>query len=153
MLSTTVILITTIIIFVIGFALLILALNIVFRRQASQLQEQFASQTIITTVPGANSFGQQSKGLLQVRGNGTLLITGQEIVFQQLVPRNTLRIPLAQVTGVETTRMFLGKTRGRRLLKVDFVNEQGEPDAAAYAVRKVDEVKAQLEQGLRSAGG
>lgn len=80
------------------------------------------------------SLGQMSLGRTQVRGNGHLAVTDDAIVFTLLVPRRTLRISRGHVIGVEEVRTHLGKWVGRPLLRVDFLGEDGRPDAIAFDV-------------------
>ena len=86
----------------------------------------------------ANSFGVESAGPWQVRGNGTLALTEEELLFAQWVPNRLLRIPRAAIVEVTTARAHLGKTMGRKLLKVAWANERGERDSIALWVRDLD---------------
>ncbi|MEX2619395.1 MAG: hypothetical protein WD250_04170 [Egibacteraceae bacterium] len=78
------------------------------------------------------SFGQTSKGVTQVRGNGTLVLTDDRLVFLMWMPRRELVIPLAAVEAVDTTRSHLGKTMGRDLLRVCWRDPRGGEDAIAW---------------------
>lgn len=51
-----------------------------------------------------------------------------------LLPGRELLVPLRSITSVETPKSFLGKTKGRKLLKVDFRNDVGGTDSAAWLV-------------------
>lgn len=86
----------------------------------------------------ATCFGIESRGKKQVRGNGTLVLTKQELVFEQWVPNRVLNVPLAQIAQVDTTRRFLGRSRGGRLLRVSWTTPQGTSDRAAWQVQDVD---------------
>lgn len=80
------------------------------------------------------SLGELTRGRAQVRGTGHLAVTDDAIVFTLAVPRRTLRIPRDHVTGVEEVRTHLGKWVGRPVLRVDFLREDGQPDAIAFDV-------------------
>ncbi len=82
----------------------------------------------------ANSFGVESGGKWQVRGNGNLALTKRELLFAQWVPNRVLRIPRPDILEVTTARSHLGKGIGRDLLKVDWTNELGEADSIALWV-------------------
>jgi hypothetical protein len=84
-----------------------------------------------------NFFGRLSAGRGQVRGNGNLALTAEELVFVQWLPRRTLRIPRRDITAVETPRSFLGKSQGVELLCVHWSGEDGN-DQAAWRVRELD---------------
>ena len=103
---------------------------------------------------GPNSFGQKSRGKAQVRGNGTLILTDSELIFEQWVPSREFRIPLRAIRSVETPKSFLGKTQGVPLLEVGYLNEAGEVDSMAWRVaelsewmRKLDETSARIDRG------
>ncbi|MEW6553898.1 MAG: hypothetical protein AB1384_06400 [Actinomycetota bacterium] len=86
-------------------------------------------------VADCNYFGLLSEGLAQVRGNGLLALTSGGIRFRMLAPQRTLFIPRGSVRAVSHPRWFLKKTKARDLLRVDFINDRGDEDAAAWIVR------------------
>ncbi len=99
-------------------------------------------------VPGASFFGQQSRGMAQTRGNGTLIFTASELIFVHWwVPAPTLRIPLAAIEAVDSPTAFLGKTRFTPLLRVDWRTDSGGRDAAAWQVPDLDAVRRALTPG------
>ncbi len=85
----------------------------------------------------ANTFGVESLTKWQVRGNGTLALTAEELLFAQWVPNRLLRIPRAAITEVTTTRSWLGKTIFRQLLLVRWTADAG-ADAIALWVKDLD---------------
>jgi hypothetical protein len=93
----------------------------------------------------ANNFGLESKGAMQARGNGALVLTARELRFFQLLPARDVRIPLDSITEVKTVRSHLGKTVGRSLLHVSFTIE-GQQDAMAWSVVDVEAWLAKLER-------
>ena len=96
-------------------------------------------------IRGANFFGQQSKGMMQMRGNGIFTLTGDTIYFDMWIPANHFEIPLSKITGIETPRSFLGKTVLYPLLQINFQNDAGEADAIAWWLRDVESVKGAVE--------
>ena len=121
-------------------------------RRAHEVVSQFEGKTIHGVTSNANFFGQQSKGLGQVRGNGVLVLTEDELYFQLWAPKRELKIPYAALRGVEVVKSFLGKTKFKPLLKVDFENDQGEADAAAWLVSNLDQWKSGLEKIVADRG-
>lgn len=105
------------------------------RRAAGAVRQLVGDGAIVAIDERANGFGVESAGALQVRGNGCLALTDDELVFVMWLPKRVLRIPRERITAVERTRWHLGKTMGRDLLRVRFTNERGEPDSAAWLVR------------------
>ena len=82
----------------------------------------------------ASFFGQESRGVTQMRGNGTLILTDSDLIFELWVPATEFRIPLQRIQSIENPTSFLGKTRFSPLLKVVYTNEQGATDAMAWQV-------------------
>jgi hypothetical protein len=85
----------------------------------------------------ANSLGVESLGKTQVRGNGTLALTADALVFAQWVPNRVFRVPRDRITEVTTARAWLGKTIARKLLVVRWDGDDG-PDAIGLWVKDLD---------------
>ncbi len=82
----------------------------------------------------ASFFGQESRGVMQMRGNGTLILTDSDLIFEMWLPNKEFRIPLHYIQSLENPSSFLGKSRFTPLLKVVYTNEQGTTDAMAWQV-------------------
>lgn len=93
---------------------------------------------------GANSLGVESAGPWQVRGNGNLALTEDELLFAQWMPKRLLRIPRRSIVAVSKTDSHLGKRIGRPLLEVTWTREDGEEDSIALWVRDLDRWLAAL---------
>jgi hypothetical protein len=99
-------------------------------------------------INGANYCGQESRGAGQWRGNGTLVLTDEELYFKQWVSQSEFRIPLRAIQSLETPLSHLGKTTLRPLLKVNYINPQGERDSMAWSLADVEGVKREVEKRL-----
>ncbi len=117
------------------------------RQRQQAVKERFP--TAVAFIPNANFFGQESKGVMQMRGNGTLVLTGSEIYFARWIPLAEYTIPLAKIQSVETVNGFLGKTVFRPLLKVVYQNEAGKTDAIAWLVPDLDGLKKLIEDQIQ----
>lgn len=115
----------------------------VTRKRAALIAERFPNTKLI--VPMANFFGQESKGVTQLRGNGIMVITSSEVYFQQLVTNREWHIAFGSIQEVETVKSHLGKTIGRPLLKIRYINPEGRVDTVAWWVRNLDEVLQTIE--------
>ncbi len=82
--------------------------------------------------------GLESRGGAQVRGNGWLVLTDDELRFRMWAPDRETRIPLAAVSDVGTEKAWLGKWVGRRLLRVRWREANGTEDAMAWEVRDLE---------------
>ncbi len=138
-----------------GLVVLLAVLRWIMSRIRNRLAEavrlKFAGRTIVRQSVGANFFGRLSRGVVQIRGNGALVLTQKEVYFLQAAPRREITIPLEIISAVTTPRSHLGKSVVSRLLRVDF-REDGKADAIAWAVRDVDTWKADIERYSPNAG-
>lgn len=119
------------------------------------LEKEFAERNVLKMAPMANFFGQESFGVRQARGNGTLILTDELLWFRRLLPKRDYSIPLATITSVGTKNSHLGKTQFTPLLHVEFTTAAG-PDAIAWRVQHVEEwvhaVRQAVEHGQTTKG-
>ncbi|MCG8431220.1 MAG: hypothetical protein MJA29_08600 [Candidatus Omnitrophica bacterium] len=113
-------------------------------KRTKEVLDKFRGKKVYGVTSDANYFGRESEGRMQMRGNGVLVFTPEELYFEMWLPQEELRIPLSSITGVETPMRHLGKSKGRRLLKVHFRNEKGEKDSAAWIVNRLEKWKKAL---------
>ena len=99
---------------------------------------------VIAFDESALSFGVESKGVWQIRGNGCLGASNDQILFIMWLPRRELMIRRERVTAVERAKSHLGKRIGRELLRVRFTNDSGQPDSIAWYVRDLATWEAAL---------
>jgi hypothetical protein len=118
------------------FALILVPVSLRAKRIRAGLEQELGDRG--KRVESVLGLGLESRGRGQVRGNGLLVLTADELRFEQLVPRRESRIPLADVTAVETTRSWLGKSVGAKLLFVRWRSPDGSEDAMAWRVRDLD---------------
>jgi hypothetical protein len=141
---------------VVGIVLAVLVgLGIVFRLVFGRLsrvaqgseataRQQYPDARLIDA--GALFFGQQSRGVTQMRGNGTLIVTDSDVIFQQWVIKREFRIPLTAIQSIENPSSFLGKWQGVPLLQINFLNDSGQADAMAWRVRDLSGVQRVIEE-------
>ena len=124
----------------VGIVLLALVTLIPLRRRTRRVRAELEASLPQGTLRMANAqgFGQLSRGKAQVRGNGWLALTADELVFGQWVPRRETRVARSAITAVETPRSWLGKTNGSRLLCVRWRDARGTEDAMAWYLRDRD---------------
>ncbi|MCK4806255.1 MAG: hypothetical protein KAT09_01340 [Candidatus Aegiribacteria sp.] len=124
--------------FIVGSLLLAAGLVLLIRKllktAMAEVYAEYPEHVRILTSPMANIFGVKSRGMKQIRGNGILLVTSSQLYFRMLLPKRELLVPLSSITSVETPKSFLGKTKGMKLLKIDFRNDVGGTDSAAWIV-------------------
>lgn len=106
--------------------------------------DQFDEKEIVMDFYKANFFGLESWGWKQVRGNGVLVLTNNELFFGMFKPAKNLSIPLESILKIKTSdKSHLRKKTIMRLLKITFMNE-GKEDIAAWLVNKLDDWEAAI---------
>ncbi len=142
----------------IGGSLLVLVLVIFALRQflrglrargRVEIDKRYTASEVLLAETLAQSFGQQSRGVTQLRGSGALALTTTELFFMMYVPARELRIPLSCVKTVSLVRSHLGKTQVSKLLHVRYTAE-GIDDAIAWRIPHPDTWRAKIES-LRAA--
>lgn len=106
----------------------------IFKKRIKKIKDKFNELETILESNNVNFFGQQSKGYHQVRGNGVLILTKDKLYFEMWKPKKVFEISINSIQGLEITRSFLGKSRFRDLLKINFINDKKESDSAAWFV-------------------
>ena len=123
---------------VLGILLLVALALMPVRRRARRVTAEMESEAGDSRrSEHVRGLGLESRGPKQVRGNGRLVLTNDELRFRMFVPDRETRIPLAAVTSVGSERTWLGKWVGRRLLRVRWTTADGD-DAMAWEVRDLD---------------
>jgi hypothetical protein len=119
-------------------------LRVVAQHSEETARQQYPDARLIDA--GALFFGQQSRGVTQMRGNGTLIVTDSEVIFQQWVTNKEFRIPLSAIQSIENPTSFLGKWQGVPLLKINFLDDSGQADAMAWRLRDLSGVQSVIEE-------
>lgn len=119
-----------------------------FKKRISEILEKILPEDRILVSQGANFFGQEKLGIKQIRGNGVLILTPNELFFEMFIPKKKLRISIKDITKLESTKWHLKKTKSRPLLKVHFINKEGKEDSAAWLVSDLNLWSQALEQRI-----
>jgi len=115
-----------------------------FKKRIKEVYDQFDEKDIIMDLYKANFFGLESWGMKQVRGNGVLILTENELFFGMLKPAKDISIQLNSIIKIKTSdKSHLRKANYMRLLKITFQNE-GKEDTAAWLVTKLDDWEAAI---------
>jgi hypothetical protein len=114
--------------------------------RAEAARQRYPTARLI--VSSASFFGQESRAAAQARGNGTLVITDTEMIFERWLPQKEYVIALRSIKAIETPTSFLGKTRFTPLLKIVFQTEGGQQDSMAWQVADLNGVRRALESAM-----
>jgi hypothetical protein len=96
---------------------------------------RYGHEGILLMEGSANFLGTSSRKMGQIRGNGLLVVTRKNLIFNRLLPDMELRIPLSRIISVENPRSFLGKRVFRPLVKVTYLGSDGSRDSSAWHVK------------------
>jgi hypothetical protein len=105
---------------------------------AHEVSDRLGADAVVKLDDVVRFFGLSSAGMFQIRGNGCLAATDDQLLFRLWIPRREVLIERASVTAIDTPRSHRGKATLRRLLRVTYTNLKGERDAAAWEVRDLD---------------
>ena len=110
----------------------------IFKKRINEIHEKFRDKTILLADNMANFLGQESLGVWKIRGNGVLLLTEEELYFGMWKPQKELSLPIISIKEISNPKTHLQKSVFRPLLRVNFQNERGLADSAAWYVRNLD---------------
>jgi hypothetical protein len=97
----------------------------------ARIAEHYGPDEILMKDLAAISFGVESKGVWQGRGNGGLVLTNDYLHFFRFMRGADLRVPLGTITELSFTKSHLGKATIYDLLKVRF-SVDGTTDSIAW---------------------
>lgn len=119
----------------------------------ARVAQRYTKAEILLQDDLAQSYGLESRGVSQTRGNGTLVLTTSTLHFFQFSPDQEIEIPVSKITETKIVRSHLGKTAGVDLLHVTFSTAAGTPDSIAWVVRPSAMTwKATLDERKAGAG-
>ena len=74
--------------------------KILFQKRINEILDKVKDKNIILSLNSANFFGQQSRKSTQVRGNGVLILTAEDLYFEMWRPIKILQIPISSVRKI-----------------------------------------------------
>ena len=125
-----------------------LALHLMRGPLEARIAAHYGPDEILMKDLKAMSFGLESRGKWQGRGNGALVLTADYLHFFRFVRGADLRVPLGAITDLAFTRSHLGKATIHDLLKVGFTAD-AQADSIAWYLADPRAWKARIED-LRS---
>jgi len=131
------ILLILVLITIVVFAVFIILIRNMIVKRKKEIIEKFKNKEILLISSNANYFGTETLKSFQVRGNGFLILTKDELFFQPWTSKKEISIPLSNLRSAETVKSFLGKTVYAPLLKVNFQNEHNDSDSIGFLVKNL----------------
>ncbi len=122
-----------------------LILHLLKRPLETRIAAHYGPDEIVMKDLAAMSFGLESKGVWQGRGNGGLVLTADYLHFFRFVPGADLRVPLGAITELTFTKSHLGKATIYDLLKVRF-SVDSQTDSIAWYLTDSKQWKNRIEE-------
>ncbi len=107
-------------------------------------QKRFTGKNILMIDKYALYVAKESDGHSHLRGNGYLVLTGDELFFEREMDGKIIMIPLSSIIKVDRTRRLGGQSPGKLMLKVEFKTQEGAEDAIAWKVKELEEWLKQI---------
>ena len=139
-----------------GVCFLFAATGLIFSRIRKRLERhihtKFDGREIIGATSRVNFFGEKSKGGKQIRGNGALVLTKDEVYFFRALPFKEYVIALKSITNVSLPTSFNGKSVFSKLLCIQYRTGSGS-DEMAWAINNPEEWKEAVERQISQITG
>lgn len=149
--TTTIIIVAGVLVVILFFSIVVkVTFSLLFKSLLPRVLARYPEKDIVKMDLTAMSFGQESKGKFQGRGNGALVLTAKEVVFIRAVMETVLVIPLTRVTNLSFVHSHLGKATPFRLLKIEFDGDAGQ-DSIALIVKNPTEFRDEIEKARAAA--
>ena len=110
-----------------------------FKKRIKEIHEKYKDRNLLIFDDKSNFFGQESLGLGKIRGNGVLLLTEDDLFFGMWKPKKDLLIPVKSIREITNPKSHMHRSILRPLLKINFKDENGKPDSAAWYVHYLDQ--------------
>ncbi|ADQ14375.1 hypothetical protein [Halanaerobium hydrogeniformans] len=109
-------------------------LNKIKSKRAEELFTNYHKDRILYFSKEVDYLGRESIGKRNIVKNGSLLLTPDELHFLRWGPKEELIIPLENIKKVEEVNSFLGVNKNKAILKIEFNDQNGELDSAAWSI-------------------
>ena len=103
-------------------------------RDRKWIEERFGSRPIRAMSFGVNFFGMTSEPGKPSRSSGFLLLFSDSLFYRSRIKKIELEIPGSRIARIYHDRVHKGVDLRQSLIKIDFLNDNGEKDTAAFKV-------------------
>ena len=103
-------------------------------RDRNWIEKRFGDQKILAMSFGVNYFGRASEPGKPRKSSGFLLLLQDQIFYRSRTARLELSIDGDKIVRVYPDNSIKGYNLHQSVVKIDFINENGDKDAAAFKV-------------------
>lgn len=102
------------------------------------LSRRYGPGEIICHDNYAHYLGVEQFAGIKASGKGVLVLAQRELFFLQVLPELEICIPVKRIKRCIQTSNFRGKPMTKPVLKIDYKDENGSLNSAAWYVRDID---------------
>lgn len=128
-----------------GVSLLVWFFYFLWRRQnlvKKRVADKIKGQEIVMPIEHVMFRARELSGYSQTRGMGFIVLTQAFLYFEFVLLDMIIEIPASKLTGAEFVYRLKGVSPVRKMLRILFNNEQGEPDSIALHVKDMERWKS-----------
>ncbi|MFQ5632899.1 MAG: hypothetical protein ACE5I1_29370 [bacterium] len=114
------------------------------------IKRRFAGKKIRFLDKCAVFRAQESSGYSQSQGMGYLVLTDNELYFERTFLRKVLQIPTTTITKVRETKRLGGQNPGKPMLKINFIDYEGNKDSIALTVKELTKWQKEISSVMRT---
>ena len=122
-------------------------------RDRKWIEDRFGSQNVHAMSFGVNYFGSATEPGKPRRSAGFLLLLQDRLFYRSRIKKIELDIPASKIARVYHDRSHKGVDLHQSLVKIDFLNSNGERDTAAFKVPYPPQWINAIEQTLLGKSG
>lgn len=120
-----------------------------WRRQnlvMERVESKISGQKIIMPTEHIMFRAVESSGYSQTSGMGYIALTEEYLFFELVLLDLVITVPTNKLCGAEFVRRLKGVSPIRKMLRIMFVNENGEDDSLAINVKDMEKWKSVISQ-------
>ena len=128
----------------IGGSLLAWFFYFLWRRQnlvMERVEDKIKGQKVIMPTEHIMFRALESSGYSQTSGMGYIALTEHFLYFELVLMDLVITVPTTQIRGAEFVRRLKGVSPVREMLRIMFINEEGEEDSIAINVKEMEHWK------------
>ena len=98
------------------------------------IDNRFGSQNVLAMSFGVNYFGRSSEPESPRRSSGCLILLSDRLFYRSRFKKLELEIPAGRIARVYPDNTLKGVNLHQSVIKIEFLNDQNQKDAAAFKV-------------------
>ncbi len=109
-------------------------ISFVRNSEAKRLRRRLGEGNIVLSGYNVHFYGVESEEGKPLRSMGALALSGEGLFYRARYSKRELFITGIQITSITATDDFKGKNMYGNIVAINFINEKGEKDRAAFRI-------------------